>query len=147
MKKFLVFGQPSATDTLQSLGLFILRLFAGIMMLTHGLDKLLHFSQYAAAFPDPIGLGSTLSLVLVIGAEVGCSLLILFGLFTRLAVLPLIFNMIVAAFIAHAHDPFAVKELALVYLGIFIALFFTGSGKWSVEHHLFSSDRVHRVYR
>ena len=55
-----------------SLGLLILRVLVGITMLTHGLAKLTSFSELSATFPDPIGLGSTLSLILIIGAEVGC---------------------------------------------------------------------------
>ena len=64
-----------------SLGLLILRVFVGITMLTHGLAKLTSFSELSATFPDPIGLGRTLSLILIIGAEVGCSLFVIVGSF------------------------------------------------------------------
>ena len=49
-----------------SLGLLILRVLVGITMLTHGLAKLTSFSELSATFPDPIGLGSTLSLILIV---------------------------------------------------------------------------------
>ena len=58
------------------------------------------------------------------------------GLKTRLASVPLIVTMIVAAFIVHAGDPFAKKELALVYLVGFLAIFFTGPGEYSVDARL-----------
>ena len=114
-----------------SLGLLILRVLVG--MLTHGLAKLTSFSELSATFPDPIGLGSTLSLILIIGAEVGCSLFVIVGAFTRLAVIPLVFSMLVVIFVVHANDPFQMKELPFLYLGIYILLFFTGAGRISLD--------------
>ena len=118
---------------LLSLGLLILRVLVGITMLTHGLAKLTSFSELSATFPDPIGLGSTLSLILIIGAAVGCSLFVIVGAFTRLATIPLMFSMLVVLFVVHASDPFQVKELPLLYLGIYILLFFTGAGRISLD--------------
>ena len=113
-----------------SFGLLILRVLVGITMLTHGLVKLMSFS---ASFPDPSGLGSILSLILIIGAEVGCSLFVIVGAFTRLATIPLVFSMLVVIFVVHASDPFQMKELPLLYLGIYILLFFTGAGRISLD--------------
>lgn len=110
-----------------------LRLFAGGMMLTHGWAKLSSFAVLAEHFPDPLGVGSMLSLILILCAEVGCSLLLIFGLLTRLAAIPLIFGMLMAFFFIHAADPFAVKELPLMYTGIYIALLWSGGGKYAVD--------------
>lgn len=79
-------------------GLLLLRLFAGGMMLTHGWAKLSSFTDLSVTFPDPLGVGNTFSLVLNVFAEVGCSLCLILGFVTRLAVLPLIFNMAMAFF-------------------------------------------------
>ena len=93
--------------------LLFLRLFIGGMMLSHGWTKLATFSVLSATFPDPLGVGSTLSLLLILFAEVGCSCLLIFGLMTRLAALPLMFGMLMAFFVIHGADPFAVRELTL----------------------------------
>ena len=77
--------------------LLFLRLFIGGMMLSHGWTKLATFSVLSATFPDPLGVGSTLSLLLILFAEVGCSCLLIFGLMTRLATLPLMFGMLIWA--------------------------------------------------
>ena len=116
-----------------SLGLLFLRVLVGITMLTHGLAKLTSFSELSSTFPDPIGLGGTLSLVMIICAEVGCSIFLIVGAFTRLATIPLIFSMLVVILIVHGNDPFQVKELPLLYLGVYIFLFFTGAGKISLD--------------
>lgn len=78
--------------------LLFLRLFIGGMMLSHGWAKLASFSTLSATFPDPLGVGSTLSLLLILFAEVGCSCLLIFGLMTRLAALPLMFGMLMGFF-------------------------------------------------
>ncbi|WP_372898909.1 DoxX family protein [Stieleria sp.] len=124
-------------EKITSAGLLALRIGIGCFMLVHGLAKLNGFSTMADSFPDPIGIGSTLSLVMAIGAEVGCSLLLIVGLATRLASLPLAFTMIVALFVVHAADPWKVKELAAVYLLVYVSLALTGPGLFSVDHALF----------
>lgn len=114
--------------------LLILRVAVAGFMLTHGLPKL---SKLMAGgeiqFADPFGLGQGASLGLTAFAEAICSFLIILGLATRLATIPLIIAMSVAAFIAHADDPFAKKEMALLYLLIFITLAILGPGKYSVD--------------
>ena len=106
-------------------------MFAG-----HGLGKLLHFSQRAGRFPDPVGLGSELSLVLVIFAEVVCALAVALGIYTRLAAAPVVIAMATALFIFHAGDPFGDRELAYVYLIGFLAVMMTGPGRISLDFKL-----------
>lgn len=113
--------------------LLFLRLFAGCMMLTHGWAKLSSFGNLSETFPDPLGVSGTFSLILILFAEVGCSLFLIFGLMTRLAVLPLIFGMMMAFFVIHSQDPFAVKEMALLYAGMYVVLLWAGAGKYAMD--------------
>ncbi len=116
------------------LGLFILRLsFAGQMLVAHGWPKLTGFTNYMATFPDPIGLGSQISLALAVFAEVFCSALVLVGFKTKYFTLPLIITMLVAVFVVHGNDPYKKMELGLLYLTAFTTLFFAGAGKYSVD--------------
>lgn len=114
----------------------ILRLLFGGLMISHGLPKLMGYESMSTQFPDLIGIGSELSLILVIFAELLCGILVLIGLYTRLASIPIFIAMMVAFFIAHAQDPFQVKELALVFLILAIVIFILGSGKYSVDYVL-----------
>lgn len=132
MKKFFLNYSPLSTGKLSVISL-ILRFMVGGAMLSHGIPKLMAFATLKETFPDPIGVGSMFSLMLSIGAEVGCSLLLILGLFTRLAVLPLAFTMLMAFFVIHASDPFAVKELAMMYFMIYVAIFSLGGGNYSVD--------------
>lgn len=123
--------------------LLLVRILVAFYMFSHGIPKMEKlFSGDPIQFADPIGLGMTTSLVLVVFAEVFCSVLILIGLGTRLAVIPLIITMAVAAFLAHSGDAFAEKEASLLYMLIYIILFITGSGKFSVDKAL--SRRLYR---
>lgn len=125
------------SENYTNFAVLFLRLFVGFMLLRHGIDKIQNFETLKATFPDPIGWGSQLSLVFVILTEVGCSLAVMLGFLTRLALIPLIFSMALVAFVVHS--PFSVSgsELPLMYLGIFIALFLTGPRKWSVDSLLY----------
>lgn len=101
--------------------------------MTHGLPKLLSYSDVLSRFVDPIGVGVEISLALVIGAELFCSFLVAIGLFTRLACIPPIITMAVAFFIVHAPDPFGRKELAFLYMGMFTVIFLLGPGRYSLS--------------
>lgn len=131
---------PAACSTSlpTSIGLLILRVATGAMLASlHGWSKLSGFGALRESFPDPIGLGPTLSLSLATGAEFFCSILIVLGLFTRLAAIALVINMAVAAFIALGGAPWAKKELALLYLVPFVTLLLTGGGRLSLDALIF----------
>ncbi len=122
------------TDTLKNIGLLIVRIGTASFMLTHGWPK---FQQLISAeeirFGDPIGLGPMASLILAAFAEFFCSILIGLGIKTRIAAIPPLITMLVAAFIAHADDPFSGKEKSLLYALLFIALIVFGGGKYSLD--------------
>jgi putative oxidoreductase len=121
-------------QTFTSLGLLLLRLAAGGMMLVgHGWGKLINYGAKVSVFPDPLGVGSMMSLSLAVFAEVFCSIAIILGLATRFAAIPLVITMSVAAFIIHADDPWQKKEFALLYLVPFLTLIFTGAGRFSLD--------------
>lgn len=128
------------TNTRQNSNLlnFILlatRLFVGFAMLTHGLPKLQKLlSGEEIQFFTFMGLSATASLALTVFAEVVCSIFLILGLFTRWASLPLIITMVVAAFIVHATDPFAKKELAIAYLTLYSIILAVGPGKISLDY-------------
>ncbi len=117
-------------------GLLLVRLAVALFMIPHGYSKLVNFADRSDVFSDPFGIGPSLSMALVIFAEFFCSILLALGLFTRLALVPLIIAMGTAVVIIHAGDPFSDREKALLYLVPYVALFFTGPGAISVDRLL-----------
>lgn len=132
--KFLFPSKPDGTA--MSLLILALRIVFGILLMSHGVQKWANFSAMSDSFPDPLGIGSQLSLILAIFGEMVCSIAFIFGFLYRLAMIPMIFTMCMAFFVIHANDPFATKELAFVYLAIFILLYITGPGKYSLDHFI-----------
>ena len=118
---------------LTDLGLLILRIgFAG-MMLTHGIPKINLLFESPIKFADPIGVGVTISLILALIGEVVAPIFILVGFKTKLATIPAIITMFVAAFVVHAQDPIGIKEKALLYLVGFLAVLLMGAGKYAID--------------
>jgi putative oxidoreductase len=70
------------------------------------------------------------------GAEFFGGLFFALGLLTRFVSIPLVITMAVAAFVAHHGQITGEGEHAFLFLLIFTAFFFIGSGKWSVDYLL-----------
>lgn len=114
-------------------GMLILRLTFGVLMIKHGYDKLIHFDEMKLKFFDFLHLGMSTSLCLTIFAELFCALFLVLGLFTRLAVVPLIICMGVALFQVHNTDVFGDGQEATLYLTAYLMILFTGPGRISVD--------------
>ena len=71
-------------------------------------------------------------------AEVFCAALVVIGLTTRLAAIPLVIMMLVAAGVVHWDDPFGKKEFAVLFLVPFLTLLLTGPGRYSLDGWLTS---------
>lgn len=134
--KFLHFNfLPRSTD----LALLALRLWYGLaMLLLHGWGKLANWSSMAEQFPNLFGIGKTTNLALAIFGELVCAALIVLGLFTRAAALVAGITMFVAFWIVHEHRLSGANngELAFTFLGVFVALFIAGGGKYSLDAKL-----------
>jgi putative oxidoreductase len=142
IKKLFAPGNDSA---LTGFGLLVLRLLLGLAMLfNHGLNKLAHFSDHTAKFPDPLGIGSAPSLALVTFAETAGAALLALGLLTRFAALTLVVDLGVAVFMVHKAASGG-GELAFVYLAGYVALLIAGGGKFSVDNLLFGKNITTKV--
>lgn len=109
-----------------------LRVFFGVMFFTHALDKMENFEQLSLTFPNILGFGSYMSLMLIIFVEFCCSLFLIAGLMVRITVIPMMIAMAVAFFDVH-DGMFPAGELSLIYLIMFIILYITGPGKFSID--------------
>jgi len=118
-----------------SLLILAVRVFFGILFFTHGVSKLMNFNYLVDSYPDVLGFGSYMSLMVTIFCEFCCSMFLVAGLLQRIVVLPMIAAMAVAFF--DVHDAvFPEGELAFIYMIVFLMLFFTGPGRYSVDYLL-----------
>lgn len=116
-----------------NIAMLILRLTLGILLLKHGYDKLVHFSTLQHSFMSFAGLGSTLSLSLIIFAEFFCSIFIILGLFTRLACIPILIGMSVVVFVASNADVFVKGERGMIFLAAAVVILLCGPGRASLD--------------
>ena len=116
MSRILRFLFPTTRYTARaSLFLLALRVLFGVLLLSHGIAKVDDFAALSEVFPDPLGLGSRISLTLAIFGELFCSV----GF--------------IALFVVHGDDPFAVKELAAIYLSVFVLMYISGPGNYALD--------------
>lgn len=131
-------------ERLVSLLILAIRIFFGVLFFVHGLDKMMNFSVLSETYPSVFGLGSYMTLMLAIFSEFCCSLFLIAGLLERIMVLPMIAAMGVAFF--DVHDAMLPEgELSLIYMIVFLILFFTGPGRYSVDYLIdmqFKKDKV-----
>lgn len=132
-------------------GILLIRLIIGLLMAFYGYEKLIHFDEMAASDfwaknVSFLGMSGKFPLVLTIFAEFFCSLFLIVGLFTRINLFFLMFCM---AYIFLVIFPFSILDKgdngykfndAFVYFVIYLGLFFTGAGKYSLDQKLFSKN-------
>lgn len=115
-----------------NVGLLLLRIVLGTLMMRHGWDKLMNYSD-ADKFPDPLGVTGPVSAMLTIFAELICSGFLVVGLFSRVVLIPLIFTMLVVIFIIAAGTDLIEREHAILFLMPYVSLLLTGPGHYSMD--------------
>lgn len=117
------------------LGALLLRVSLSMsMIIIHGIDKLSMVLLGNVDFPDPLGIGVTTTLFLLVVAELICPVMVIIGMKVRYAVIPIVGAMLVALLVFHAGDAFAERELAYLYAFGFLTIFLLGPGEYSVDH-------------
>ena len=116
-----------------SLLILVVRVVFGVLFFTHGLDKLMNFNTLVDTYPNVLGFGSYTTLMVTVFCEFCCSLFLIVGLLVRIMSVPMIVAMGVAFF--DVHDAMMPEgELALIYFIMFIVLFATGPGRYSLDY-------------
>ena len=130
MSKFLSTKYSAAAF---NLAMLILRIATGLLLASHGYSKLIKFPALKDRFMNFLHLGSPTSLSLIIFAELVCGLLLIVGLFTRFACIPIIIGMVVVVFIASNGHIFTEGEKGFGYLAATITILLCGPGKMSLD--------------
>ena len=122
-----------------NIGLLIFRLNFGVLMLFHGVHKLLHGVDGIKGMLPELGLPAILAYGVHVGETIAPILLII-GFRTRLAALVFTFVMVVAFVMAHTENIFSLAksgswaaELVALYLFGGLGIYFTGGGKYVVS--------------
>lgn len=110
-------------------GLLFMRVSVSLLLLwVHGLPKLLNWSIELQRIEDPFGLGAPLTLGLAVFAEVVCPVLLIAGVFARLACLPVLAVLAVALVVVHPDWTVEQGQFAWLLMILFAGLAVTGPG-------------------
>jgi putative oxidoreductase len=131
MKKFFSINYSSGAFNFSMLLLRVF--FGGLMIINHGMPKIMQFATLQAKFYNFMGMGTKVSLLLTLLAEIFCSLFVAIGLFTRLTVIPLIIMLFVIIFMVNPNGSLADNEPAILFLIAFITILLCGPGRISVD--------------
>ena len=93
----------------------------------------MNFNELSYTYPSVFGFGSYMTLMLSIFCEFACSIFLMAGLLVRITVIPMIVAMAVAFFDIH-DGMFPDGELSLIYLVLFVILYITGPGRYSLDY-------------
>ncbi|WP_294283886.1 DoxX family protein [uncultured Chryseobacterium sp.] len=135
-------SSTNSDSVVKDIALLVVRVFIGFAMLSHGFPKMQMLIDGKSDFYNFLGMGPQLSLGLTVFAEFVCSIFLILGLFSRIALGFLIFTMVIAGFVVHASDPFAKQEMSLVYLAVYLLLMVFGVGKVSVDYMIEKRKRA-----
>ena len=113
--------------------MLILRLGVGILMMYHGYQKLTSFNETSKHMPNLFGMGTSVTTGMVVFAEFFCSVLLIIGLLTRIATIPLIILSCYILFKISGADFFDKGETISLYLTGFLVLLFAGPGRISID--------------
>lgn len=129
---------PWANDTVRDFLLLFLRIAVGSLLLSHGYPKLVKLmSGQPVEFASVMGMSQQSSMALAMFAEFICAIMVMIGLFTRLAALPIIITMLVIVFHIHGEGTLSQKELPYMYLITYTFIFFSGAGKHSFDNIIY----------
>jgi len=119
-------------------GKLLLRALLAILLLFHGVSKLIGGIGFITGMLDKVGLPHAFGYLVFVG-EVAAPLLMLVGLFTRAAAAVVVVNMIVALLLVHTSQFFTLNqtggwalELQGMYLGAAVAVALLGAGRYSI---------------
>lgn len=130
MRKF--FGTKYSNAAF-NFGMLVMRVVLGLILISHGYPKLVNFATLRHKFMNFLSLGSTTSLVLIIFAELFCGFLLVIGMFTRLAAIPIVIGMAVVFFVASHGNLFSEGERGGMYMATALFILLCGPGRISVD--------------
>jgi putative oxidoreductase len=115
----------------QDLGLLFLRATGALFLLwVHGLPKVLNYSEQLTLIEDPFHLGAHVTLLLAIFAEVLCPVLIVAGVWVRLACLPILAVLLIAMVVVHPQWTLFEGQFGWLLLIIFTSVLIAGPGRF-----------------
>ena len=124
--------------------ILFLRLFVGVLIALHIIDKLQTYNFVLTGYPALIFDSSWATFVIFTLLEAIFAVMILLGWGTRFAAFIMSLGMFVEIFVIYPSLGWLGVERQILYIGIYATLVFSGSGRYGLEEHF---DRKRRGSR
>ena len=131
-------ASKASTGVAADLGKLVLRVTLGVLMLLHGITKVIGGSASILGLVEKAGLPPSLGYLVYVG-EVLAPILVIAGLWTRAAASVIAINMVVAVYLVHSAELFTLSktggwalELQGLYFFAAVAVALLGAGRFSV---------------
>ncbi|MFI3239892.1 MAG: DoxX family protein [Bacteroidales bacterium] len=144
MKRFFKYlFMHSCGHTYRNLSRLFIRLFVGVMFLQFGIKQIVNYNMLVNDFPAVLGMDSATTLIVMISIEICCSIMIMFGILTRIATIPPIVSMIIAEILIMTGKMTTLPNdivvyqpayLPVMFIGIFCFIILSGPGKISFDY-------------
>ncbi len=132
--------------TYSNMARLFLRLFVGVMFMQFGIRQLMEFHILSTVYPTVLGMEPSTGLAIMIAIEIICSLMIMVGFLTRIAVIPPIATMVAAVCFAmqgnlpqggvYCLDNATQPYLPMMFIGIYLFILLAGPGKISLDYFI-----------
>lgn len=135
MKKLIT--NTNLESKLTHIALFIFRIALSLeLIIAHGLKKLGVGVTEAEKVPNPLHLPEAFNSLFADAANLVFPVFVILGLFTRIAVLPILAVTLTGYFILHWNDALLIKDTPFMYSLCYLFLLFVGPGKYSLDNYL-----------
>ncbi|WP_185673623.1 DoxX family protein, partial [Elizabethkingia meningoseptica] len=133
MKKLIqTITNTNPEGTITHVSLLIFRILLSVeLIVAHGLKKIGVGVSEAEQVPNPLHLPEAFNSLFADAANLVFPVFVIFGFFTRIAVLPILAVTLTGYFILHWNDALLVKDTPFMYSLCYLFLLFMGSGKYS----------------
>ena len=138
MKKLIqTITNTNPEGTITHVSLLIFRILLSVeLIVAHGLKKIGVGVSEAEQVPNPLHLPEAFNSLFADAANLVFPVFVIFGFFTRIAVLPILAVTLTGYFILHWNDALLIKDTPFMYSLCYLFLLFMGSGKYSMDHYL-----------
>lgn len=119
-----------------------MRLFAGGMMLFHNIGKMQNYNEIITNYPSFLYINNAATFVVIAVAEVLFAVMLIIGLWVRLAALMMALGML----LLFAWGGFGAGELEFVWMGIYVFLVISGGGLYAFDE-MVTETRNHKNER
>ena len=127
-----VSGGTSARTGRMDVAVLYMRLFIGAMLMLHVIGKLQEYNASVSGFPGLLFDSPAVTFVIFTVLEAAFALMIISGVFVRLAAIVMAVGMFVDIFLVYPTYGWIGVERQVLYIGIYVFLAISGGGSYSM---------------